>query len=152
MNRCIRTALHLTFLVVAGCWAGCSKAPSADRMTSQGRAVSPAASGIASPTGGTDWPGFLGPSRNGKSAEKGVPERWPAKGPPVLWQKEIGVGYSAPAISQGRVFHFARFDDVERLTCMDALTGKTLWTRDYETDYSDMLGYNNGPRATPVVD
>jgi len=81
-----------------------------------------------------------------------VPEHWPAKPPAILWHKEIGVGYSAPAISQGRLFHFARFGDIERLTCMDAVTGKTEWTCDYETEYSDMLGYNNGPRATPVVD
>ena len=27
-----------------------------------------------------------------------------------------------------------------------------MWTCDYPTDYEDMLGYNNGPRATPVVD
>lgn len=129
-----RGILTLTILIVAGC----SKPPSSDQAASQ--------------TSGNDWPGFLGPARNGKSAEKGVPEHWPAKPPAILWHKEIGVGYSAPAISQGRLFHFARFGDIERLTCMDAVTGKTEWTCDYETEYSDMLGYNNGPRATPVVD
>src|SRR5436190_6306658 len=84
-----RGILTLTILIVAGC----SKPPSSDQAASQ--------------TSGNDWPGFLGPARNGRSAEKGVPEHWPAKPPAILWHKEIGVGYSAPAISQGRLFHFA---------------------------------------------
>ena len=99
-----------------------------------------------------DWPDFLGPTRNGKSKEHGVPEKWPAKGPTVVWQKQVGTGYSAPAISGDRLFHFARYGDSERLTCFNAKTGEQIWTCEYPTDYTDLLGYNNGPRATPVVD
>ena len=100
----------------------------------------------------SDWPGFLGPQRNGKSAERGLPASWPVNGPPVVWQRPIGTGYAAPAISDGRLFHFARFGDIARLTCFNAETGAELWTCDHPTDYEDLLGYNNGPRATPVVD
>ncbi|MGI9429115.1 MAG: hypothetical protein ACR2NM_10685, partial [Bythopirellula sp.] len=32
-----------------------------------------------------DWPGFLGPQRNGKSAEVGLPAEWPAGGPALVW-------------------------------------------------------------------
>jgi outer membrane protein assembly factor BamB len=99
-----------------------------------------------------DWPGFLGPQRNGKSLERGLPARWPANGPPVVWHKSIGAGYAAPAVSGGRLFHFARFGESARLTCMDAETGAEQWMCEYPTDFEDMLGYNNGPRATPVVD
>jgi outer membrane protein assembly factor BamB len=99
-----------------------------------------------------DWPGFLGPQRNGKSAERGLPTEWPAGGPPIVWQTAIGTGYAAPAIADGRLCHFARFKDNERLTCLDAGTGAELWTCEYPTAYEDLLGYNNGPRATPVVD
>lgn len=98
-----------------------------------------------------DWPGFLGPTRNGKSTETGLPKQWPAQGPPVVWQAEVGTGYSAPAIAGGHVFHFSRFGDSARLTCFDA-TGKPLWNCEHPTNFEDMLGYNNGPRATPVVD
>src|SRR5687767_10458007 len=94
-----------------------------------------------------DWPGFLGPTRNGKSTERGLPAVWPAGGPAVVWRTDIGTGYAAPAISAGRLFHFARFGDAARLSCFNAETGVTLWTRDHPTDYEDMLGYNNGPRA-----
>jgi outer membrane protein assembly factor BamB len=103
-------------------------------------------------SGEKDWPGFLGPNRNGKSPEHGLPSEFPATGPPVVWQVPVGTGYSAPAISNGRLFHFARYGDNERLTCLNAQTGKPIWTHEYLSSYEDMLGYNNGPRATPVVD
>ena len=99
-----------------------------------------------------DWPDFLGPGRNGKSTETGLPSEWPPGGPPIVWQKAIGTGYAGPAICNGRLFHFTRFDAAARLSCLDARTGTELWTCDYATNYVDMLGYNNGPRATPVVD
>ncbi len=99
-----------------------------------------------------DWPGFLGPHRNGKSDEHGLPTAWPPKGPPVVWQKAVGTGYSAPAISDGRLFQFSRLKDSARLSCFKADTGAELWKCDYPTNFEDMLGYNNGPRATPVVD
>jgi outer membrane protein assembly factor BamB len=107
---------------------------------------------IARRTTGHDWPGFLGPRRNGKSSETGLPADWPVSGPRVVWQTAIGTGYSSPAVCDGRLFHFARFDDNARLTCLNAETGAKLWTCDHPTDYDDLLGYNNGPRATPVVD
>lgn len=99
-----------------------------------------------------DWPGFLGPHRNGKSDERGLPTAWPAKGPPIVWQIPVGTGYSAPAISDGRLYHFARFGDNARLACFNAETGVPIWKCEYPTDFRDMLGYNNGPRATPLVD
>ncbi len=124
-------------------------APSqAPRPSAEPQGVPPSATAGAS----RDWPGFLGPDRNGKSAERGLPAQWPAAGPPIVWQVAIGTGYAAPAIRDGRLFHFARFDNNERLTCLNAETGAPIWTCDYPTDYEDMLGYNNGPRSTPVVD
>lgn len=100
----------------------------------------------------TDWPGFLGPHRNGKSDERGLPTTWPPKGPPIVWQKPIGTGYAAPAIYGGRLFHFARFGDNARLTCFSAQTGEEIWKCEYPTDFEDLFNYNNGPRATPIVD
>jgi outer membrane protein assembly factor BamB len=35
---------------------------------------------------------------------------------------------------------------------LNAETGRALWTCDHPTAYEDLLGYNNGPRATPLVD
>jgi outer membrane protein assembly factor BamB len=113
--------------------------------------IEPAASIARRATGG-DWPGFLGPQRNGISIETGLPAEWPDTGPPIVWQCAIGTGYAAPAIADGRLFHFARFGDQARLTCRNAETGAPLWECDHPTNYEDLLGYNNGPRATPLVD
>ena len=104
------------------------------------------------PKASADWPGFLGPHRNGKSDEHGLPTTWPPKGPPVVWHKAVGTGYSAPAISDGKLFHFSRTKDSAQLKCFNAETGAEQWTCEYPTDFVDMLGYNNGPRATPIVD
>ena len=99
-----------------------------------------------------DWNDFLGPERNGKSQEKIDISPWRNTGPPVIWHKKIGTSYGAPTIADGRLFIFARHGDMARLTCMESDTGTELWRFEYPTDYEDMYGYNNGPRACPVVD
>jgi len=99
-----------------------------------------------------DWNDFLGPNRNGKSEEKINITPWEKKGPPVLWSNEIGTSYGAPTIADGKVFVFARYADMARLTCLDSNNGNELWLYEYPTDYEDMYGYNNGPRSCPVVD
>ncbi len=101
---------------------------------------------------GDDWPDFLGPRRNGISAERGLAFDWPAAGPRIVWQAELGTGYAAPSISRGRLYHFDRFDDEDRLTCREAETGKVLWSVASPTGYDDLLGYNNGPRCSPVLE
>ncbi|MEM6799611.1 MAG: PQQ-binding-like beta-propeller repeat protein [Planctomycetota bacterium] len=101
---------------------------------------------------GADWPDFLGPDRQSKSPETGLLPEWPDGGPPVVWQAELGVGYTAPAISGGRLLHYGRHGDTTRLTCRDAKTGAELWRTAHATAYRDMLGYNNGPRSSPVID
>jgi outer membrane protein assembly factor BamB len=101
---------------------------------------------------GEDWPDFLGPRRSGISAERELSFDWPENGPPIVWQTKLGTGYAAPAIARGRLYHFDRHGDEDRLTCREAETGKELWSVGSPTGYDDMLGYNNGPRCSPVVD
>jgi len=77
---------------------------------------------------------------------------WPAEGPRVLWHKRLGISYGICSIHRGRLYQFDRFDDNARLTCMDARSGDEVWRFEYPTDYSDMYGYNGGPRCSPLVD
>lgn len=102
--------------------------------------------------GGSDWPCFLGPSGNGKSSEKGILADWGPTGPPVLWHRKLGASYGIGSVADGRFYQFDRYGDMTRLTCLNARTGELLWEFEYPTDYEDMLGYNNGPRCSPVVD
>ncbi|MEX2176682.1 MAG: PQQ-binding-like beta-propeller repeat protein [Pirellulaceae bacterium] len=101
---------------------------------------------------GVDWPVFLGPSGNSQSTETGILTEWPATGLKLVWQRPLGEGYGAPAISRGRLFQFDRFVNRARLYCLNAETGEPIWQHEYSTDYRDLYGYNNGPRCSPVVD
>jgi len=100
---------------------------------------------------GGDWPRFLGPTLNGRSAETGLWLRWSERAPAICWQRVVGEGYGMPSISDGRLFLFDRHGDRARLTCLDSATGKELWRSEYATDYDDYYDFGNGPRATPVV-
>lgn len=101
---------------------------------------------------GHDWPTFLGPTHDGKSQEVDLDFNWPESGPPIVWQIRLGVSYSGPSISRGRLYHFDRYGDADQLVCRHAETGEQLWSTESPTKYRDMLGYNNGPRCSPVVD
>lgn len=98
-----------------------------------------------------DWPQLLGPERNSHSAETGLRTTWPAEGPPLVWRKAVGEGYSSPVISGGRLLLFHRQGDEQVLECLDAATGKSLWKEGTATRYQDPLGKGDGPRSTPLV-
>jgi outer membrane protein assembly factor BamB len=100
---------------------------------------------------GEDWPMFLGPRGTGVSAESGYAERWPAAGPPVIWEKSIGTGYSAPSILGERLVVHHRIGREEIVECLRAATGEHLWEFRYESNFRDPYGYNNGPRCSPLL-
>src|SRR5438270_1759548 len=84
-----------------------------------------------------DWPQFLGPTRNGVYSGPPLAASWPKDGPPVVWQRKIDQGFSGPAIASGKLVLFHRIEDKETVECLDANTGKALWTFDYPTAYRD---------------
>jgi len=98
-----------------------------------------------------DWPRFLGPTANGVSGETGLLEKWPAKGPPVVWEKIIGTGYSAPSVRGNVIVFHHRLRNEEIVQACDAATGGPLWRHGYPSEYEDPYGYNNGPRCTPLL-
>src|SRR5262245_19958372 len=55
-------------------------------------------------SGSHDWPQWLGPNRNGFSAETGLMTSWPDAGPRIVWKKPIGPGFSSLAIVGERAF------------------------------------------------
>jgi outer membrane protein assembly factor BamB len=101
---------------------------------------------------GSDWPGFLGPTGNSVSTEKGIIAPWPKEGLRIVWQRKLGTGYGMPVIHLGRLYQFDRVGDEERLACMNSETGELRWEFTYPSTYRDAFGYNNGPRCCPVVD
>ena len=98
-----------------------------------------------------DWPQFLGPERNGISREVALSEDWPDGGPRVVWQMDVGDGFSGPVVADGRLILFHRLDGQEVVEALDAQSGESVWNVAYPTRYRDDFGFDEGPRAVPVV-
>jgi outer membrane protein assembly factor BamB len=104
---------------------------------------------VTAPAAAEDWPQWLGPRRDGTSAEKVAP--W-EKTPKVVWHVPAGEGHSSPVVSGGKVFLHTRVKDreEEEVTAFDAATGKVLWHTSYaRAKFSSPFGA--GPQATPSV-
>ncbi|HZR17080.1 MAG TPA: PQQ-binding-like beta-propeller repeat protein [Verrucomicrobiae bacterium] len=98
-----------------------------------------------------DWPRFLGPEGNNTSRETGLVEKWSTNGLPIVWQKQVGSGYSAPSVLGGRLVLHHRLQDEEIIECFKADTGEFVWRYAYPTTFTDPFGYNSGPRCTPTL-
>ena len=104
---------------------------------------------MASPVMGGDWPGFLGPQRNGISTETGLLDTFPATGPKVAWRVSGGVGMSGVAVADGRVVTMVESGAKQQVWALDLASGKSLWKTDVATAYRNGMG--NGARATPTI-
>jgi outer membrane protein assembly factor BamB len=100
---------------------------------------------------GEDWAEFLGPRGTGVSGETGLLDQFPKGGPPVLWKKRIGTGYTAPSVRGNLLVYFHREQDDEAVVAITADRGEPVWRYAYPTTYEDPYGYNNGPRCTPLL-
>src|SRR4051812_9083919 len=99
----------------------------------------------------SDWPKFLGPHANGTSTETGLIDSFPASGPPLVWEKDIGAGYSAPSILTGKLVLFHRIKGEEIVEALEPASSKSIWKYGYPSAFIDPYGYNNGPRCTPLL-
>jgi outer membrane protein assembly factor BamB len=97
-----------------------------------------------------DWTGWRGPNRDG--LVPWLPDRLP-KTPNIVWRTPlaaIGIGGVA-ATSKYVLVTDREFDDAfDVLRCLDAATGKEIWTHRYPAP--GMLDYGNSPRATPLIE
>ena len=98
-----------------------------------------------------DWPQYLGVNRDG--VYRGVPlaESWPASGPRVVWKKQVGAGFSGPVVADGKLILFHRIRGEEIVEALDVKSGAPIWRYAYPTNYRDDFGFDEGPRAVPVV-
>jgi outer membrane protein assembly factor BamB len=98
-----------------------------------------------------DWPQLLGPTANGVSTETGLLDRWPTNGPPLIWAKQIGAGYGAPSVLGNVLVLHHRLGAEEVVAAFAADSGLPLWRYGYPSGFTDPFGYNNGPRASPLL-
>ena len=99
----------------------------------------------------SDWPRMFGPTNDSHSPERIVCNHWPASGPKEIWRNEVGIGYSTPIISDGRVIVLHRVEDEELVECFDLESGDSLWQHRYPTTYVCEFEYSSGPYSTPAV-
>ena len=96
------------------------------------------------------WPQYLGPNRNGFSAQKDILRTWPENGPEVLWTINVGRGNGGPAVKDGKVYLLDRDDQVgDIMRCIDLSNGEELWNFGYEAPGSVRFP---GSRSVPALD
>jgi hypothetical protein len=117
-----------------------------------------------------DWPQFRGPGGTAATAEKELATEW-AQGKNLLWKAEMpGPGASSPVIRGGRVYltcytgygvsrdgSGAKSDLVRHLVCLDASTGKQIFSTEIksntpEANYSGQMTQHGYASNTPAVD
>lgn len=113
-----------------------------------------------------DWPQWLGPNSASEWDAAGIKTSFGEGDLKAKWTVPCGPGYAGPAVAGGKVYLFdyevtegtiqnnpgrpIALKGNERLHCLDAATGKVLWTKGMPVDY--YVSYPSGPRATPFVD
>jgi outer membrane protein assembly factor BamB len=110
---------------------------------------------LALPALADDWLQWLGPSRNGVSAETGLLQQWPSEGPPLAWKATgLGAGMGGVAVSRGRVYTTGDDADMTAwLLALDERDGKLLWkTQIGRGGNPGNFVRPHGPRGTPAVD
>ncbi|MBG31096.1 MAG: hypothetical protein CMI31_14025 [Opitutae bacterium] len=98
------------------------------------------------------WPRFRGPNGAG-TAEFQIPAKWTKDA--FRWEAELpGDGHGSPAVWGDKIFlNAARDKGAERLVvCVDALSGKMLWTKAFPFKTHKANKRNSFASSTPAVD
>ena len=106
---------------------------------------------LGSGAAGQDWPQFRGPNRDGIVPGRETLAAFPPDGPELVWEMAVGAGFSAPVVAHGQLVIFHRRGDEEVVEALQATDGASVWRFSYETKYRDDFGFDDGPRATPVI-
>lgn len=136
-----RTFLTLALAAPALRQAPKTQAPTTARTAAASKPVEPAA-----------WTQWGGPHRNFQTEATGLKDTWPAGGPPVIWKRSIGEGYSSPTVENGVFYTMYGRPRQEVVIAGSALDGKTIW--EYTTPMtfqSDAAEMGNGPYSTPLI-
>ncbi len=99
------------------------------------------------------WPQWGGPQRNFRSESTRLADSWPESGPRRIWSRELGDGYSALIVDEGRLFTMTRRGDQEVVVALDAATGAPLWEQAYAAPFEAgmEMEFGPGPHSTPLV-
>ncbi len=89
-----------------------------------------------------DWPQWRGAMQNGATMEKAPVLSWSKEGENLLWKSDVG-GRTAPIVLHNRVYVITPVGDGvslrERVVCIDASNGKTLWEYAFPVFHTDIV-------------
>ena len=98
-----------------------------------------------------DWPGLLGPTRNGIAAPGNeLPKAIDAQ-PKQIWAVEAGQGYAGPAVAGNDFVLFERIGDNDRVRLLNLETGEEVWRRELKAGYRGGIDSDKGPRSVPTI-
>ena len=106
---------------------------------------------IISPSKPDSWKFFRGENFGGASQSTGIAGSWDAKGPPILWTIDLGVGYSGFVGAGDRIYTQYQSLTGQFVVCLNAKTGEKIWEHRYAWPYKPASLYP-GPRSTPTID
>jgi outer membrane protein assembly factor BamB len=101
------------------------------------------------PAAAADWPHVRGPGYDARSTETGLVNGWGEAGPPVLWTRELGPGYSAFIVAGERAFTLFQTSGGMFLIALDAATGAEFWKERVDWPWQPG-GMYPGPYASPT--
>ena len=99
-----------------------------------------------------DWPGWLGPGRDGRVPAFAAETDWAAE-PREAWRTEVGSGYGSPLVVGNSVYQHARQGGEEVLWRLDAETGEPVWRKAWPAAFAAAPGgerHGAGPKASPL--
>jgi outer membrane protein assembly factor BamB len=103
-----------------------------------------------------DWPHWRGPGRDDVAAEPSgwTGGAWPGE---PEWAVKVGEGSGSPIVAGGRLYAMGWSGGRDTLSCLDAATGKELWTASYPSPSHGRhkMGdekFYSGPTSTPEFD
>lgn len=97
-----------------------------------------------------DYPGFLGPTRDGSVSGVRLLQDWERSEPQLVWRRAVGVGWSGFAVAGNAAVTQEQHGDEERIVCYDLATGEPRWSIADEVAFRSNLA-GDGPRATPTL-
>ena len=118
-----------------------------------GQAAKPAPKPVTTAANGRAWTQWGGPYGNFHTDATGIKDVWPASGPPVVWKRALGEGYSSPSVEGGVLYTMYGRRGEEIVIAANAETGRTLWEHvtpmTFVSDAAREMG--NGPYSTPLI-
>lgn len=115
---------------------------------------------VTSANAAVAWLQWGGPNRDFSSESTGLANRWPKAGPPKLWERPLGDGFSAILCDGAALYtqYSVRdpqdaFKGDEVVVALNASSGKTLWEHKYAAPWPKdlQMEFGPGPHSTPIV-